>query len=60
MMVDFKLRYPEIDISVQFGNSQRSFERLLSYEADVGLIAEVNSDPRVVTLPTVLMKSWCS
>jgi len=51
MMVDFKLRYPEIDISVQFGNSQRSFERLLSYEADVGLIAEVNSDPRVVTLP---------
>ena len=50
-MVDFKLRYPEIDISVQFGNSQRSFERLLSYEADVGLIAEVNSDPRVVTLP---------
>lgn len=51
MMVDFKLRYPEIDISVQFGNSQRSFERLLSYEADVGLIAEVNADPRVVTLP---------
>ena len=51
MMVDFKLRYPKIDISIQFGNSQRSFERLLSYEADVGLIAEVNADPRVVTLP---------
>jgi aminoethylphosphonate catabolism LysR family transcriptional regulator len=51
MMVDFKLRYPKIDISIQFGNSQRSFERLLAYGADVGLIAEVNADPRVVTLP---------
>ena len=51
MMVDFKLRYPKIDISIQFGNSQRSFERLLAYGADVGLIAEVKADPRVVTLP---------
>jgi aminoethylphosphonate catabolism LysR family transcriptional regulator len=51
MMVDFKLRYPKINISIQFGNSQRSFERLLAYGADVGLIAEVNADPRVVTLP---------
>jgi aminoethylphosphonate catabolism LysR family transcriptional regulator len=51
MMLDFKLRYPKIDISIQFGNSQRSFERLLAYGADVGLIAEVNADPRVVTLP---------
>ena len=51
MMVDFKLRYPKINISIQFGNSQRSFERLLAYGADVGLIAEVKADPRVVTLP---------
>jgi aminoethylphosphonate catabolism LysR family transcriptional regulator len=51
MIVAFKLRYPKIDISVQFGNSLRSFERLLSYEADVGLIAEVNADPRVITIP---------
>ena len=51
MIVAFKLRYPKIDISIQFGNSRQSFERLLAYEADVGLIAEVNADPRVVTLP---------
>lgn len=51
MIVAFKLRYPKIDISIQLGNSQRSFERLLAYEADVGLIAEVNADSRVVTLP---------
>lgn len=51
MIVAFKSRYPKIDISIQFGNSQRSFERLLAYEADIGLIAEVNADARVVTLP---------
>ncbi|WP_299841780.1 LysR substrate-binding domain-containing protein [uncultured Roseovarius sp.] len=51
MIVAFKSRHPKIDISVQFGNSQRSFERLLAYEADVGLIAEVNADPRVITEP---------
>jgi len=51
MIVAFKSRYPNIDISVQFGNSRRSFERLLAYEADVGLIAEVNADARVVTRP---------
>ena len=51
MIVAFKTRHPKIDISVHFGNSLRSFERLLSYEADVGLIAEVNADPRVITMP---------
>ena len=51
MIVAFKSRYPNIDVSVQFGNSQRSFTRLVDFEADVGLIAEVNPDPRVVTIP---------
>lgn len=51
MIVAFKSRHPKIEISVQFGNSQRSFERLLAYEADVGLIAEVNADPKVITEP---------
>jgi aminoethylphosphonate catabolism LysR family transcriptional regulator len=51
MIVAFKLHHPKINISIQLGNSQSSFERLLAYEADVGLIAEVNDDPRVVTLP---------
>lgn len=51
MIVAFKSRHPKIDISIQFGNSQRSFDRLLAYEADVGIIAEVNADPRVITEP---------
>lgn len=49
MIAAFKSRYPNIDVTVQLGNSQRSFERLLAYEADVGLIAEVKIDPRVTT-----------
>jgi DNA-binding transcriptional LysR family regulator len=51
MIVAFKAAYPKIDIIVEFGNSSRSFDRLLSYEADVGLIAEVHPDTRVLTLP---------
>lgn len=51
MIVAFKSRYPKIDISVTFGNSRRSFERLLAYESDIGVIAEVNADPRMVTKP---------
>ncbi|RKF17105.1 LysR family transcriptional regulator [Roseovarius spongiae] len=51
IIVALKTRHPRIDISVQFGNSRRSFERLVEYEADVGLIAEVNADPRVETVP---------
>jgi aminoethylphosphonate catabolism LysR family transcriptional regulator len=49
MIAAFKLRYPKLDVTVQLANSQKSFERLLAYEADVGLIAEVKIDPRVTT-----------
>ena len=49
MIVAFKSRYPAIDLEVWFGNSQRCFERVLSYEADVAILAEVQSDPRVTT-----------
>lgn len=51
LIAAFKTRYPKVDVSVAFGNSQLSFERLIAYEADVGLIAEVNDDPRVTALP---------
>ena len=51
MVAAFKAQYPSIDLSIQLGNSQRSFERLIAYESDVGIIAEVNPDPNVITLP---------
>lgn len=51
MIVAYKQKYPLIDIEVRFGNSTRCFERILSFDADVGIIAEVPSDARVKTLP---------
>ncbi len=51
MIVAYKQKYPLIDIEVRFGNSSRCFERILAFEADVGIIAEVPADPRVKTLP---------
>ncbi|WP_037312801.1 LysR substrate-binding domain-containing protein [Ruegeria halocynthiae] len=49
MIVAFKSKYPAIDLGVWFGNSQQCFERILSYEDDVAILAEVRSDPRVTT-----------
>ncbi len=51
MIVAYKKKYPLIDVEVRFGNSTRCFERILTFEADIGIIAEVPSDPRVKTLP---------
>lgn len=51
IIASFRNLYPDVDVSMDFGNSRQCFERLLSYEADVGLIAEVNTDHRVTTLP---------
>ncbi|MEM9633317.1 MAG: LysR substrate-binding domain-containing protein [Pseudomonadota bacterium] len=51
MIVAFKQKFPRINVDVLFGNSTRCFEQILSFDADVGIIAEVPSDPRVRTLP---------
>jgi len=51
MIVAYKQKYPAIDIEILFGNSSHSFERILTFEADVGIIAEVPPDSRVKTLP---------
>ncbi len=51
MVAAFKAQHPSIDLSIQLGNSQRSFERLIDYESDVGIIAEVKADSNVITIP---------
>ncbi|MES0883578.1 LysR substrate-binding domain-containing protein [Roseibium sp. SCP14] len=51
MIIAFKQKFPLINVDVVFGNSTRCFEQVLSFDADVGIIAEVPSDPRVRTLP---------
>ena len=51
MIVGYKARFPSIDIEVHFGNSQKCVDQLLAYESDIAIIAEVKSDPRMITRP---------
>ena len=51
MIIAFKTRYPLIEVGVRFGNSRRCFERIVAHEADIGIIAEVPLDRRVITQP---------
>jgi len=51
MIVSYKSTHPQIDVTVQFGNSKRCIERLLNYESDIGLIAGSIEEERMVTLP---------
>lgn len=50
MIGAFKRPYPDVEISVVLGNSQQTLERVLRYEADVGVTAGVGSDDRVETV----------
>lgn len=51
MISAFKQAYPDVEISVLLGNSQQTFERLLRYQADVGVTARVDPDDRVEMTP---------
>jgi aminoethylphosphonate catabolism LysR family transcriptional regulator len=51
MLVAFNQRYPGIRIAVSTGNSQDVLDRLLSYEADVGVLAQVFRDKRFISTP---------
>lgn len=51
MIVAFKSTYPLMDVTVDLGNSQQSFERLIEFNADVGIIAEIPRDERVTLVP---------
>lgn len=51
MLVAFNHRYPGIKVSVSTGNSEDVIERLLDYRADVGVLAQVLRDKRLVSMP---------
>ncbi|MET0209584.1 MAG: LysR substrate-binding domain-containing protein, partial [Burkholderiaceae bacterium] len=51
MLVAFHRRYPGIKVSVTTGNSQEVLDRLADYSADVGVLAQVARDERVVSVP---------
>jgi len=51
VLVALKSQYPDIKVSVQLGNSQRTLERLFDFTADVAMIAHFEDDPRVEMVP---------
>ena len=51
MLVDFNLKFPGIKVSVSTGNSQDVLDRLLDYRADVGVLAQLVSDDRFLSVP---------
>lgn len=50
MIVAFKELYPSVDVQVSFGNSRNCYDRVLSFDADIGIIAEIQTDKRAKTL----------
>src|SRR5690606_15098631 len=51
MLVAFTQAYPGVKVTVGTGNSQSVLDRLLNYDADVGVLAQTVADDRFVSLP---------
>ncbi|RSE81793.1 LysR substrate-binding domain-containing protein [Achromobacter denitrificans] len=51
MLAAFHQNYPGVKVSVSTGNSQDVLDRLADYSADVGVLAQVASDKRFVSVP---------
>jgi len=51
MLSAFHDRYPDVRLTVAVGNSMEMVQRLLDYEADVGVLAHVEDDPRIFAMP---------
>ena len=51
MLSAFHDRYPDIHLTVTVGNSREMVDLLLDYEADVGVLAHVEDDPRIFAMP---------
>ena len=51
MLSAFHDRYPDVRLTVTVGNSREMVDLLLNYEADVGVLAHVEDDPRIFAMP---------
>ena len=47
----FKLRYPGVEVTMTFGNSQRTLDAVTELESDVAILAEVDKQPGVAMDP---------
>jgi LysR family transcriptional regulator, low CO2-responsive transcriptional regulator len=51
MLAAFNARYPEIYVSVAIANSRDTVRDLLDYRTDIAVLAHLDPDPRLVTIP---------
>jgi len=51
MLAAFNRRYPDIYVSVAINNSRDTVRDLLDYRTDVAVLAHLDPDPRLVTIP---------
>ncbi|RYF72558.1 MAG: LysR family transcriptional regulator [Comamonadaceae bacterium] len=51
LLASFSMRYADIKVSVSTGNSRDVIDRLLDYQADVGVLAQLVKDDRFVSVP---------
>ncbi|MBI1384325.1 MAG: LysR family transcriptional regulator [Rhizobiales bacterium] len=51
MVARFLSSYPAITVSMLFGNSDQTLQRILELEADVAILAHAVDDPRVDSVP---------
>jgi aminoethylphosphonate catabolism LysR family transcriptional regulator len=47
----FRSKHPDVQISTLLANSERTLRHIVDFEADVAILAEVPSDPRVRMIP---------
>ena len=51
MILVFGQTYPDVDLSVSLGNSQEILARVLDFRDDVGIVPQVEDDPRFHSIP---------
>lgn len=51
LLGDFNRRYPGIDLTVNFGNSEKVLGELFALQADVAVLPDLDPDPRLHSIP---------
>ena len=51
MILVFGQTYPDVDLSVSLGNSQEILARVLDFRDDIGIVPQVEDDPRFHSIP---------
>jgi aminoethylphosphonate catabolism LysR family transcriptional regulator len=50
IVMNFGKTYPDVDLSVSLGNSQEIIDRVLDFRDDVGIVPQIEKDPRFLSI----------